>query len=108
MENDKSIERNGEMTYTYIQYKNEFIKRHNDAEWTVHTSPMDEYGQYYKMYTFTDGATLTEVNRPVYREVEAEAEVEGIKVKIRDMVKLFETEAWNTDEPMSVKFYEEW
>lgn len=93
---------------TYLDYKRAFIQKHSDADWTVHTSPMDEYGQYVKNYLFTDGATLTEVNRPVWEEVEVEVEVKGIKVTIKDTIKLMETEAWNTDDAKSVKFYERW
>ena len=93
---------------TYLEYKRNFIKKHDDADWTVYTSPMDEYGQYVKNYVFTDGATLTEVNRPVYETVEVETEVKGIKVVIKQDVKLMETEAWNTDDAKSVKFYEKW
>ena len=89
---------------TYIEYKNAFIKKHNSADWTVNTSPMDEYGQYCKNYIFTDGATLTEINRPVYET--AEVEVKGVKVEVT--IKLMETEVWNTDDAGSVKFYEEW
>ena len=89
---------------TYIEYKNAFIKKHNSADWTVHTSPMDEYGQYCKNYIFTDGAVLTEINRPVYET--AEVEVKGVKVEVT--IKLMETEAWNTDDAKSVKWYEKW
>ena len=89
---------------TYIEYKNAFIKKHNSADWTVHTSPMDEYGQYCKNYIFTDGAVLTEINRPVYET--AEVEVKGVKVEVT--IKLLETEAWNTDDAKSVKWYEKW
>lgn len=89
---------------TYIEYKNAFIKKHNEADWTVHTSPMDEYGQYCKNYIFTDGAVLTEINRPVYET--AEVEVKGVKVEVT--IKLMETEAWNTDDAKSVKWYEKW
>lgn len=89
---------------TYIEYKNAFIKKHNNADWTVHTSPMDEYGQYCKNYIFTDGAVLTEINRPVYET--AEVEVKGVKVEVT--IKLMETEAWNTDDAKSVKWYEKW
>ena len=94
-------------TYSsYLDYKRAFIKKHSKADWTVETSGMDEYGKYIKTYTFTDGAQLIEVNRPVYEKAEAEVEVKGIKVKISETVKLFETEAWSTDNPNSVKFYE--
>lgn len=90
----------------YLEYKSEFIKRHNKADWTVDTSAMDSDGKYFKTYTFTDGAQLIEVNRPVYEEVEVEVEVKGVKILIKQTIKLFETEAWNTDNANSVKFYE--
>lgn len=93
---------------TYIEYKQAFIKKHSKAEWTVNTSGMDADGKYYKTYTFTDGAQMFEVNRPVWETVEAEVEVKGIKVKISDKVKMLETEAWNTDDAHSVRFYEKW
>lgn len=90
----------------YLEYKRAFIQKHKKADWTVDTSAMDADGKYYKTYTFTDGAQLIEVNRPVYETVEAEVEVKGIKVTLKETVKLFETEAWNTDNANSVKFYE--
>lgn len=90
----------------YLEYKRAFIQKHSKADWTVDTSAMDADGKYCKTYTFTDGAQLIEINRPVWETVEAEVEVKGIKVTIKDTVKLFETEAWNTDNANSVKFYE--
>lgn len=91
---------------TYSEYKKNFIEKHKKADWTTETSPMRQDGTYVKTYVFSDGAVMTEVNRPVWRTAEAEVEVEGIKVTIRKDVKLFETEAWNTDNATSVKFYE--
>lgn len=91
---------------TYLDYKRAFIQKHSKADWTVDTSSIDEYGKYCKTYTFTDGAQLIEVNRPVYETVEIETEVKGVKVTLKEVVKLFETEAWNTDNANSVKFYE--
>ena len=93
---------------TYLDYKRKFIQRHSKSDWTVDTSSMDSSGKYVKYYMFTDGAVLTEINRPVYETVEAEVEVRGIKVKIKQEVKLMETEAWNTDNTESIKFYERW
>lgn len=89
---------------TYVDYKMDFIKKHYDSDWTVQISPMDKNGQYAKNYIFEDGAVLTEINRPVYEEVEVE--VKGVRVKVE--VKLMETEAWNTDDATSVKWYEKW
>lgn len=93
---------------TYLDYKRAFIKNHSKADWTVDTSVMDADGKYCKTYIFTDGAQLIEVNRPVWETVEIETEVKGVKVLIKETVKLFETEAWNTDNATSVKFYEKW
>lgn len=89
---------------TLLDYKNQFIAKHSEADWAVHTSPMDQYGQYVKTYVFTDGATMTEINRPVIETVQVE--VKGIMVDVE--VKLMETEIWNTDNAKSVKFYEKW
>lgn len=91
---------------TYSEYKRNFIEKHKTADWTTETSPMRKDGTYVKTYVFSDGAVMTEVNRPVWRTAEAEVEVEGIKVTIKKDIKLFETEAWNTDNAKSVKFYE--
>lgn len=91
---------------TYLDYKRAFIKKHSKADWSTETSPMDADGKYVKYYNFSDGAQLIEVNRPVWETVEVEVEVKGIKVRIKQEVKLFETEAWNTDNANSVKFYE--
>ena len=91
---------------SYLDYKRAFIQKHSKDDWTVDTSSMDADGKYCKTYNFTDGAQLIEINRPVYETVEVEVEVKGIKVTIKDTVKLFETEAWNTDNAHSVKFYE--
>lgn len=90
----------------YLDYKRAFIQKHGKADWTVDTSAMDADGKYYKTYTFADGAQLIEVNRPVFETVEVETEVRGIKIVLKETVKLFETEAWNTDNANSVKFYE--
>lgn len=91
-----------------VDYKKAFIKAHEGADWTVHTSPMDEYGQYVKNYVFSDGAVMTEVNRPIVETVKVRTEVKGVTVDIEQDVKLFETELWNTDDARSVKFYEAW
>lgn len=93
---------------TYIEYKEEFIKNHRKGSWTVHTSQMDENGQYCKNYIFSDGASLTEINRPVWEHVKVFTEVKGVSVVLEDDIKLMETEAWNSDDSKSVKFYERW
>lgn len=85
----------------YEQQKINFFRKH-DSDFTVETSPMDSYGQYYKIYTFADGSRYTEINRPVYEKTTVT--VKGVNVDLT--VKLFETEAYNTDNPLSVYHYE--
>ena len=87
---------------TNLEYKREFIRKHDKVDWNVTTSPIDENGKYVKTYTFEDGAQLIEVNEPYYENVEFE--VHGIK--FTETVKLFRTECWNTDDPKSVYWYE--
>ena len=94
------------MKMTNLEYKNAFIQKHSKSDWRVETSPMDNDGKYVKTYIFEDGAQLVEVNRPVYETVEIETEVKGVKVVLKETVKLFETECWNTDNAKSVKWYE--
>lgn len=89
----------------YLDYKRDFLSRHN-FDFSCDTSPMDANGQYVKTYLCKDGAVLTEVNRPVYRSKNVEVVIEGITIKQEITIKLFETEAWNTDNADSVKFYE--
>lgn len=93
---------------TEAEYKRAFIKKHHKADWSVETSGMDQYGGYVKTYIFTDGAQMTQVNRPVWETVEAEVETKCGKVTISKDIKMMETELWNTDDATSVKFYELW
>lgn len=64
---------------------------HEADDWTVETSPMNEYGQYVKTYVCSNGNVLTEVNGPVYEEVEVV--VKGVNCKTT--VKLFESEMFS-------------
>lgn len=91
-------------TKEYDEKKIEFLHRHDD--WKVTTSPMDEYGVYHKTYVCTDGAVWNEVNSPVYERAEAETEVKGVKVVLREYVKLLCTEGWSTDDSHSIYCYE--
>lgn len=91
-------------TAEYEKAKIAFLHRHDD--WTVETSPMDEYCCYHKTYVCTDGAVWNEVNMPVWETAEAEVEVKGVKVKIQKDVKLFCTEGWSTDDACSIYCYE--
>jgi len=100
-------ERKVTRTMTALQYKSSLIKKHNKADWKVETSPMDEYDRYSKTYIFSDGFQITEVNEPVWEEVEIEYEVRGVKFTEKKSVKLFRTEIWST-ETASVYFYEKY
>lgn len=84
----------------YEKRKFNFLHKHGD--WNVETSPMDEYGVYYKWYRCDDGALLHEIMRPVFKK----AKVEVCRVEIEVDVKLFETESWNSDDAKSVFYYE--
>ena len=97
-----------ETATNYLDYKRAFIQAHSKADWHVETSSMDKDGKYVKYYIFSDGAMLTEVNKPVWEKVEVEVEVKGVKVMVEQDIQLFETEAWNTDNAISVKFYEKY
>lgn len=92
---------------TEIEYKSAFIKKHRNADWKVVTSPMDEYDRYSKTYIFSDGAQMTEVNEPVWEEVEISYTVRGIEFHETKKVKLFRTEIWTTETP-SIFFYEKY
>lgn len=93
---------------TNLEYKAAFIKKHGKGDWRVETGPMDEYGKYVKVYVFSDGATMTEVNRPVDEVVDVVAEVKGIKITEKLTVRLMESEIWHSDNAKSVFFYEKW
>ena len=95
------------MTITAAEYQDRkmaFLRKHED--WTVETSPMNEYGQYHKTYICRDHAVFTEINEPVYETVEIETEVKGVKIQIKQEVKLFRTEGWSTDDATSIICYE--
>jgi hypothetical protein len=96
------------MTVSYIEYsqqKQRFLG--TIGEWNVYTSPMDEYGRYYKQYVGPKG-TWYEAMEPVEEEVEAEVVVHGIAVKIRQTVKFLRTEFWSTKDSRSKFYYEKW
>lgn len=92
------------MTVNYETYNNEkrafFKKHHND--FTCDTSSMDEYGRYYKTYSFADNAVWYETMSPEY--VSQEIEVKLCKVTVE--VKMFRTEYFNTDDAKSRYYYE--
>lgn len=83
------------MTVTYEQYnedKKEFFEKHN-YDYDCETSPMDEYGVYYKTYSFTDGAQWMERMSPEYVEYEVTVKL----VKVKETIKMFKTEYWSTE-----------
>ena len=76
------------MIVTYKEYmedKQAFFQKH-DYIFSEHTSPMDEYGRYYRAYTFEDGAQWFE--------------------SMSFEVKMFRTEYWNTEDATSKFYYE--
>ena len=95
------------MTVTYEKYtadKKAFLKKHGKEDWKVETSPMDEYGRYYKTYICGDGAVFNEEMYPTYET--GEAEIRGIKVKVE--VKMMRIEYYSTDDAESRYYYERW
>ena len=98
------------MTVSYREYaeeKNKFL--HSIGDWKCDTSAMDQYGIYRKRYYCTEAdsmATWFEVMEQVYETVEAEVEVRGVKVTLRDTVKFLRTEFWSTADPRSKYLYE--
>ena len=90
----------------YITAKKSFLNRHNN-DWHVETSPMDQYGVYYKDYLCADGGQWHERMSPAWRTATATVEVvPGVTVEIKEDIKLFEVEYFNTDNPNSFKYYE--
>jgi hypothetical protein len=90
----------------YLEDKLAFLKRHED--WKVDTSPLDKDGNYTKQYICEDGAVFTEHMHPIYEDVEAEVEVKGIKLTLKDSVKLMQVEYYRTDYAKSRYYYEKW
>ena len=91
------------MTVSYTDYmaeKRAFFVKHKYA-YTTDTSPMDEYGRYYKTYTFIDGAIWYETMSPEYVETTFEVKL----VKITQSIKMLRTEFWST-ESQSKYYYE--
>lgn len=92
----------------YMADKDAFFKRHK-YDFHCDTSPMDQYGVYYKTYAFADHTCWYERMAPTFRTAEAEVEVvKGVKVKIKKDVKLLEVEYYSSDTAISKKYYERW
>lgn len=86
---------------TYNEEKKAFFKKHHN-DFRCDTSSMDEYGRYWKTYTFEDGAQWCEAMSPEY--VSQEVEIKMCKVNVE--VKMLRTEFWNTDDASSRYYYE--
>lgn len=96
------------MVYNYKEYheiKDRFFSKHHH-DFTIDTGAMDRDGKYNKVYSFRDGAQWIDVYRPVWRTIEITTEIERVPITVKQDVKLFETESWNTDDPKSIYYYE--
>lgn len=96
------------MVYNYKEYheiKDRFFSKHHH-NFTIDTGAMDRDGKYNKVYSFRDGAQWIDVYRPVWRTIEITTEIERVPITVKQDVKLFETESWNTDDPKSIYYYE--
>ena len=87
---------------SYNEDKMAFFKKH-DNDFICETSPMDEYGHYWKTYTFADNAIWYEAMVPVTEETIIV--VHECKCKVE--VKFLRTEFWST-ESGSKYYYEQW
>ena len=85
----------------YFDERAQFFAQHK-YDYTMTTSPMDEYGRYFKTYAFADGAYWYESMGPEWDQVTVE--VKRTKVKVD--VKLFKTEYWNSKELTTHVCYE--
>ena len=85
----------------YNDMKYNFLNESKD--WHVETSPMDTDGQYIKTYICDNGNIITEVNRPVYENVDIT--VKGVSLSVE--VKLFESEMFS-NKFQSVYTYEKY
>ena len=91
------------MTVNYETYMNEklaFLKKHSD--WHIETSPMDEYGRYYKHYICEDDAVWCEEMTPTYEKTTVEIKL----VKVDVEVKMLRTEYYSSDDAKSRFYYE--
>ena len=75
----------------YFDERAQFFALHK-YDYNMTTSPMDEYGRYFKTYAFSDGAYWYESMGPEWDQVTVE--VKRTKVKVD--VKLFKTDYWNS------------
>lgn len=88
-------------TYTYERAN--FMYKNIEHNMRVETSPMDEYGTYYKNYIFDNGAVWSE--RMSVEYVQQEIEVKLVKMTVE--IKMLKTEFWSTDSK-SKYYYEKY
>lgn len=87
---------------TEHEYKMSFFRKHGN-DWHVETSSLygDRGDHYMKTYICADGAQMTEVNGPEWRD--ADVTVSGVKVGT-ESVRVWVTELWTTDNAASVYY----
>lgn len=85
----------------YTKAKKDFMWKH-DNDFRVETSPMDEYGRYYKTYICADGALWYEIMTPTYET--GTAFIRGCEVKVE--IKMLRTEFYSSDDSESKYYYE--
>lgn len=90
----------------YDKLKLEFLRNHPD--YSVTTSPIDQYDTYRKVYSTEKGEFWFEVIGPVYEKATAKVDVKGVEVTLTGDVKLLKTEGWSTDDPNSIVTYEKY
>ena len=103
--NTKVVQEGSKMTVNYKQYnddKQKFFKKHKN-DFRCDTTPMDEYGRYWKTYNFEDGAQWCEAMCPVYEKVNVTVH----EVECTVEIKFLRTEFWTT-ESGSKYYYEKW
>jgi hypothetical protein len=87
----------------YWEDKKNFFKKHEDADWQVETSPMEENGLYFKNYSFSDGAMWCErMELKKYHKC-----VEINKTTVTVAIDLQEIKYWSTEAP-SKYYYEQY
>lgn len=90
----------------YYDWKKDFFTKHSLEN--VETSSMDEYSNYHKTYTTSDGLVVIECNGPVWIDVEFTANIDGIEIKKTEKVKFFQSEVWTSKDPVSNYYIEKW
>ena len=85
----------------FTRLKKVFFGNHNH-DFQCETSPMDQYGVYYKSYNFRDGATWYERMSPEFIDTQVTVAYNTIPLTI----KMLKVEFWNSDNAFSKFYYE--